>query len=86
MKIKKLHKDGKRWFWHYDDDDERNYSYFTNDAGQGIFRQKNIRETNDANECDVEQLVGTAQFSLSGYSLSGARSKLNRHDWNEYLH
>ena len=78
-----LHRNGKCWFWHYDDDDERNYSYFTNDAGQGIFRQKIVC---NANDCLVEQLVGTAQFSLSGYSMSGARKKLNAHDWNEYLH
>lgn len=80
MKIKKLHRIEKQWFWHYDDDEERNYSYFTNGNGQGIFRQKNGWVAN------VEQLVGSCQFSLSGYSASGARKKLNRHDWNEYRH
>jgi hypothetical protein len=75
--VKNLKKNENYWSWSFEE--EPNYRYFTNDDGAGIFSQKIKRETNYANECDVKQLEGTSQFSLRGYSLSGARKKLNRY-------
>jgi hypothetical protein len=80
MPIKKLqHSESGYWSWEYEN--EPHVLYFTNDKGQGVFRQKYVRTTNQANECDKKQIVGTSQFSLSGYSMSGARAKINKGDF-----
>jgi hypothetical protein len=55
------------------------FLYYTNLSGYGLFTQKTVRETNYANECDEKQIEGTCQFSLSGYSMSGARKKINNY-------
>lgn len=44
--------------------------YFTNTAGEGIF-------TYEENG-NLKQIIGTCQFSLTGYSVSGARKKIKR--------
>ena len=44
--------------------------YFTNTSGKGIF----YYEENG----NLKQITGTCQFSLTGYSLSGARKKIKR--------
>lgn len=74
-KVIGLKKVDNQWFWGFKGDKN---AYYTNSSGEGIFKQKSIRETNWANECDEKQITGTCQFSLSGYTLSGARKKLNR--------
>ena len=74
--IKNLKKNEREYQWQFEN--EPNVIYFTDSEGSGIFKQKTIRETNYANECDTKQIAGTSQFSL-GYSLSGARKKLNRY-------
>jgi hypothetical protein len=76
-KVRNLKFDGEAWYWSFED--EPKVSYFTNNNGEGIFRQKTVRETNFANECDIKQKTGICQFSLKGYSISGARKKLNRY-------
>ena len=75
--VKKLNIEGKCWSWEFES--EPNVVYFTNDSGDGIFNQKTVRETNQANECDVKQITGTGQFNLSGYTKDGARRKLNKY-------
>lgn len=75
--VKKLRVDMKCWKWEFDS--EPNVVYFTDHSGNGIFAQKTVRETNKASECDVNQITGTSQFNLSGYTKDGARRKLNKY-------
>jgi len=56
MAVKNLTLEDNRWSWSFDDN---KYRYYTNDQGEGIFYQKQYRETNRANECDVHQIAGT---------------------------
>jgi hypothetical protein len=67
--IKKLSKNSEGQFrW---ERPETGGWYYTNKDGEGIFYHNDATGT-------YNQETGTCQFSLSGYSLSGARKKLNR--------
>ena len=65
--IKKLRKDRNQWLWERD-----GKTYFTNKDGYNLFVENKI------NDYDVEHKQISATFSLVGYSMSGARKKLNR--------
>jgi hypothetical protein len=67
IKNLKKHNDGM-WTWRKDDEDG---CYYTNENGEGIFFQ-------DGRNGSSRQIIGNCQFSLSGYTLSGARKKINR--------
>jgi hypothetical protein len=64
--IKNLRRDGNKWFWEFADE-----TYCTDARGEGIWMWRP--------DGTWQQLVGTCQFSLYGYSVSGARKKINRY-------
>ena len=64
--IKNLHRYEDEWLWDFDGE-----TYCTNALGEGIWKWKP--------DGTWQQLVGTCQFSLYGYSGSGARKKINRY-------
>lgn len=65
--VKKLYKDGDCWTWEISNQPGR--IFYTNNNGEGIWEDWGKGE---------QQIVGICEFSLKGYSLSGARKKINR--------
>ena len=73
-RILNLKKDERQWYWTVEDTDywseeTTRTDYFTDKEGDGIFEiYKGARH----------QITGTCQFTLDGYSMSGARKKIKR--------
>lgn len=57
--------------WSWEIKGRTRYSYHTNNCGEGIFEY-------DSKTCETRQLTGTCQFTIAGYTASGARAKINR--------
>lgn len=69
MKRLSYEKDGNRWMWRWNDDD--NVYWATNNRGDGVFRI-------DLSRDEKSQVLGTCDFSLHGMTDESAKRKIRR--------
>ena len=77
--IKNLYLEENQWFWTYVDDEGSETQYRTNSYGEGMWEYVKTGTwmvQKKQHLWEWKQITGTCQFSLRGYSLSGARKKL----------
>ena len=80
--IRNLKNNDGQWYWDYVNEYDERRECRTDSAGDGIWEYAKtggrwMPENKPVYEW--KQIVGSCQFSLSGYSISGARKKLNRY-------
>lgn len=68
-KVEDVRFNGEIWYWTVVDEDGYRINYRTNQYAEGVFRYTAY---------DCEQIKGTCDFSLAGYTVKEATKKLKK--------